>query len=417
LVAIALANLSDNRVRDTTWMMKIALVHYTSWPVIGGVESVIRQHAQLMSQHGHTVEILCGEGSVFNRQIPTQIFRELNSQEALVRVAQEEAYNGRPGQAFFRVLENLQKQLEALSHRFDCFVVHNMCTMPFNLAGTQALSGLAEQGKKTIAWTHDLAAANPDYKIPPFRTFDLIRERQPGVKYVTISETRAAEFRKLMGADVDAVIPNGMDVAGTCTLTPEVADLVREDLPGSTILFYPTRILARKNIAFALQIVGALRDLGMEIRLLVSGALDPHNRSSSAHFADLKQLAADLQVEELVTWVNEHFYVDERQLHSLYMVADAMFFPSRQEGFGLPLLEAAAHRLPVFCSNIEPLKSIALSGTLLFDLREAPRNVAERIRNAFEQDAIFKRKKQLLRDYSAERLYLTKIEPTFRDLL
>ena len=122
-------------------------------------------------------------------------------------------------------------------------------------------------------------------------------------------------------------------------------------------------------------------------------------------------------MEGLVTWVNEHFYVDERQLHSLYMVADAMLFPSRQEGFGLPLLEAAAHRLPVFCSNIEPLKSIALSGTLLFDLREAPRNVAERIRNAFEQDAVFKRKKQLLRDYSAERLYLTKIEPAFRDLL
>ncbi len=144
--------------------------------------------------------------------------------------------------------------------------------MPFNLAGTQALSGLAEQGKKTIAWTHDLAAANPDYKIPPFRTFDLIRERQRGVKYVTISETRAAEFRKLMGADVDAVIPNGMDVAGTCTLTPEVADLVRKDLPGSTILFYPTRILARKNIAFALQIVGAIRDLGMKIRLLVSAS-------------------------------------------------------------------------------------------------------------------------------------------------
>jgi glycosyltransferase involved in cell wall biosynthesis len=99
------------------------------------------------------------------------------------------------------------------------------------------------------------------------------------------------------------------------------------------------------------------------------------------------------------------------------MVADAMLFPSRQEGFGLPLLEAAAHRLPVFCSNIEPLKSIALSGTLLFDLRDAPRNVAERIRNAFAQDAIFKRKKQLLRDYSAERLYLEKIEPIFRDLL
>ena len=98
-------------------------------------------------------------------------------------------------------------------------------------------------------------------------------------------------------------------------------------------------------------------------------------------------------------------------------VADGMLFPSRQEGFGLPLLEAAAHRLPVFCSNIEPLKSIALSGTLLFDLRDAPRNIAERIRNAFERTTIFKSRKQLLRDYSAERLFLDKTEPILQDLL
>jgi glycosyltransferase involved in cell wall biosynthesis len=397
--------------------MKIAIVHYTSWPVIGGVESVIRQHALLMSRHGHEVSILCGEGSAFDPQIETLVIREFNSQEPLVRAAQEEAYNGRPGQAYFALLEALQKRLDPLFRIFDRFVVHNMFTMPFNLAGTQALSSLAEQGRKTIAWTHDLASANPDYKIPAYRTFDLIRERQAGVKYVTISEARAVEFSKLTASEVDAVVPNGLDFAGACTLTPEVADLIRDDLSTSIILFYPTRILARKNIAFALQIVGALRDIGLKVRLLISGAPDSHNRSSVDHFAGLKRLATDLHVEGLISWVNELFYVDERQLHSLYMVADAMLFPSRQEGFGLPLLEAAAHRLPVFCSNIEPLKSIALSGTLLFDLRDAPRNVAERIRNAFEQDVIFKRKKQLLRDYSAERLYLEKIEPIFRDLL
>ena len=397
--------------------MKIAIVHYTSWPVIGGVESVIRQHAQLMVRHGHEVAILCGEGGAFDKQIQTLVLRELNSQEPLVQAAQEEAYNGRPGPAYFRLLETLQRQLRPLFTIFDRFVVHNMFTMPFNLAGTQALSGLAEPGRKTIAWTHDLAASNPDYKIPPYRAFDLIRERQSGVRYVTISEARAAEFRNLMGSEVDAIVPNGLDFAGVCTLTPEVANLVREVLATSIILFYPTRILARKNIAFALQIVGALRDIGLQVRLLISGAPDSHNRSSAEHFAGLKRLAADLQIQGLISWVNELFYVDERQLHSLYMVADAMLFPSRQEGFGLPLLEAAAHRLPVFCANIEPLKSIALSGTLLFDLRDAPRNVALRIRNAFAEDAMFKRKKQLLRDYSAERLYLEKMEPILRDLL
>ena len=397
--------------------MKIAIVHYTSWPVIGGVESVIRQHAQLMSRHGHEVAIICGEGGSFDKQVQILVLAELNSQQPLVRAGQEEAYNGRPGQAYFGILESLQKQLVPLFDKFDHFVVHNMFTMPFNLAGTQALSAFAEQKRKVIAWTHDLAAANPDYKIPPYRSFDLIRERQTGVRYVTISEARATEFRTLMRSEVDAVIPNGLDFAGACAITEEVANLVRHDLPTTTILFYPTRILARKNIAFALQIVGALRDIGLQVRLLISGAPDTHNRSSTEHYHGLKRLAGDLQIQDLITWVNEFFYVDERQLHSLYMIADAMLFPSRQEGFGLPLLEAAAHRLPVFCSNIEPLKSIALSGALLFDLRDAPRNVAERIRNAFAQDPIFTRKKQLLHDYSAERLYLERIEPLFRPLL
>jgi len=149
---------------------------------------------------------------------------------------------------------------------------------------------------KTIAWTHDLAAANPDYKIPSDRAFDLIRERHTSVKYVTISEARAAEFKKLTGSEVDAIIANGLDFPETCGITSEVTELVHDDLATSIILFYPARILERKNIVFALQIVRALRDLGAKVRLLISGARDPHNLSSAEYFVGLKQLAADLQI-------------------------------------------------------------------------------------------------------------------------
>jgi mannosylglucosylglycerate synthase len=396
--------------------MKIAIVHYASWPVIGGVENVIRQHAQLMSRHGHEVAILCGEGSGFAKKIPSVAIPELDSRDALVRVAQQEAYDGRPGPAYFRLLEKQQVQFSRFFRKFDRVIVHNMFTMPFNLAATQALSGFAEQGVNITAWTHDLAAANPDYKIPSDRAFDLIRVRQARVKYVTISEARAAEFKKLTGSEVDAIIPNGLDFADTCAISPEVTELVHDDLATSIILFYPTRILERKNIAFALQIVRALHDLGVQVRLLISGAPDPQNRSGTEYFAGLKQLAADLQIQASVAWVNDLFYVDEAQLRSLYTVADGILFPTRQEGFGLPLLEAAAYRLPVFCSNIEPLNSIAPSGTLLFDLRDAPRNIAGKIRNAFGNDDIFKSRKRLLSLYSAERLYREKTEPFLQDL-
>jgi mannosylglucosylglycerate synthase len=397
--------------------MKIALVHYTSWPVIGGVESVIRQQARLISSRGHEVGVVCGEGGVFEKRIQPLVIRELNSVGPDVRIAQEEVYNGRPGEAYFRLLESLEKHLGSLIKQFDCFVVHNMFTMPFNIAATQTLCSLAERNRRFVAWTHDLAATNPDYSVPHYRIFDLIRNRQPGVKYVTISEARATDFRGLTGTEVDAIVPNGLDFAFTCALTQEVSELVGDDLSTSIILLYPTRVLRRKNIAFALQIVGALRDIGLKVRLLVTGAPDSHNRSDPEYFAGLKQLAADLGIRSMVNWVNETFHVDDRQLHSLYMAADALLFTSRQEGFGLPLLEAAAHRLPVFCSDIEPLKSIALSGTLLMELREAPRNIAERICSYFEHDPIFKRKKHLLREYSAERLYDEKIEPMFRELL
>ena len=397
--------------------MKIAIVHYTSWPVVGGVETVIRQHAQLMSRHRHQVSILCGEGTAFAKQIPTVAVPELDSRDGLVRTAQQEAYQGQPSQAYFSLLKALQRLFAQFFIRFDRVIVHNMFTMPFNLAATQALSAFAKHSGKTIAWTHDLAAVNPYYKIPWDQTFDLIRNRHQRVKYVIISESRAAEFKRLTGSEADAIIPNGLDFPFTCAITPEVAKLVQNDLASSIILLYPTRILERKNVEFALRIVEALQDIDVRVRLLISGALDPHNRSRSEYLVRLKQLATELQIQASVAWVNELFFVDETQLRSLFMVADAILFPSNQEGFGLPMLEAAAYRLPVFCSNIEPLRSIAPSGTLLFDLGDTPRNIAEKIRNAVENNDIFKSRKRLLRNYSAERLYLDEIEPFLQDKL
>ena len=156
--------------------MKIALVHYSSWPVIGGVENVIRLQAHLMCRHGHDVTIICGEGGAFEKRIQSLVVQELNSASPETRAAHEEIYSGRPGPAYFRLLESLQKRLLPLARSFDRFVVHNIFTMPFNLAATQVLAGLGERNVKIIAWTHDLAASNPDYNLPQDRTFDLLRK-------------------------------------------------------------------------------------------------------------------------------------------------------------------------------------------------------------------------------------------------
>jgi glycosyltransferase involved in cell wall biosynthesis len=73
-------------------------------------------------------------------------------------------------------------------------------------------------------------------------------------------------------------------------------------------------------------------------------------------------------------------------IRDLYRVADALLFPSAQEGFGLPILEAGLARLPAFCANIEPFRDIAGEHLHYFELDEEPDVTANRILMVLERD-------------------------------
>ncbi len=57
----------------------------------------------------------------------------------------------------------------------------------------------------------------------------------------------------------------------------------------------------------------------------------------------------------------------DTDLQVLYQTAQIFVFPSLQEGFGLPLLEAFANRCPVACSNTTSLPEIAGDAAIYFD--------------------------------------------------
>ena len=130
--------------------MKIGLVHYTSWPVVGGVEAVVRQQATLMARAGHSVSIVCGDGKRFSDAIPTLVLPELSLMEEMVAQAQQEITTGYPGPAYFRAVKEVKKRLRSLFAQWDCAVVHNFMTMPFHLAATQVISELAEEGNRVL---------------------------------------------------------------------------------------------------------------------------------------------------------------------------------------------------------------------------------------------------------------------------
>lgn len=56
--------------------------------------------------------------------------------------------------------------------------------------------------------------------------------------------------------------------------------------------------------------------------------------------------------------------------------ANALIYPSRYEGFGLPVIEAMASGTPVICSNIASLPEVAGNGALFFDPGEVDELVA-----------------------------------------
>ena len=397
--------------------MQIGLVHYTSWPTVGGVEVILRQQAGLMAKAGHEASVICGSGLQFSPNIKTVVLEDLDISSPSVTAAQAEIWNGYPGAGYFALVQKLRDQLTPLLQGMDCVIAHNLMTMPFNLAATQVLTELAESGVKTLAWTHDLAASNQDYSLPRNSTVDMIREKHSNIRYVAVSQARANEFRELTGNSVEAVIPNGLDLATVLGLTSEVEVLLSQIDTQATLFLYPTRILPRKNLGFAIQILKALNELGHNAYLLVTGAANQYNAGAEAHLSGLKQQAADLAVADRVIWVNERFQVDEQQLRSLYLAADALLFSTRQEGFGLPLLEAAALRLPIFCSDIEPLRSNLPANVVKFDLRSSPRNIGETISDALKADLAFASRKRLLMNYSAQSLYRERIEPLLRSLL
>jgi glycosyltransferase involved in cell wall biosynthesis len=95
----------------------------------------------------------------------------------------------------------------------------------------------------------------------------------------------------------------------------------------------------------------------------------------------------------------------------LYQLADLLIFPSAQEGFGIPLLEAGLVRLPIFCSDIPPFREIAGGTVHRFALDAPPAQTAACIAHFLETDQPTRLRRHVLRQYSWERVFRERFVP------
>jgi glycosyltransferase involved in cell wall biosynthesis len=102
---------------------------------------------------------------------------------------------------------------------------------------------------------------------------------------------------------------------------------------------------------------GALRGRGRDAMLVVTGPPGPHNAANASYLAELKTLADATPGVHLLHALG--MKAPYRVIADLYALSDALVLPSQSEGFGIPLLEAALHRLPIICSDLPTLRALA----------------------------------------------------------
>ena len=401
-------------------MTKIALLHYSAPPIVGGVESVLGQHARLMTDAGHQVQIVAGRGEQTDPRIPFIHLPMADSRHPEVLALKAELDAGRVPLKFTELVDALIAQLREVLDDVDVLIAHNVCSLNKNLALTTAVWQLASRNHLSIIlWHHDLAWTTPRYRAELHEGYpwDLLRQAWPGVKQVTISEMRQHELAELLqiARDNIVVVPNGVDIAKFHKLEEQTYEYVKQlDLiNASPLLLLPVRITPRKNIELALHVCADLRQHFPDTKLVVTGPLGPHNPANVKYFESLVALRKELELANVVYFLAELTteYLPDDIISDFYHLADALFLPSREEGFGIPILEAGLAGLPIFCSDIPPLRSLGDSHVIYFSPDADPTTLAHMIANHLSSNPVFQMRANVRRQFTWEHIYVQNIAP------
>ena len=164
-------------------------------------------------------------------------------------------------------------------------------------------------------------------------------------RVLTVSEFTKRELADAYSVSDEKVVvtPNGVDPVF------QPAGPARDGRPYA---LFVGALQPRKNPELALMAVAAAEP---DLRLVVAG---PEKRGGD----DLRMWASRLGLE-----VEFLAHVEKEELAALYRGAACLVFPSRYEGFGLPVLEAMACGTPVVASSIDAVREVAGDAAVLVD--------------------------------------------------
>ncbi len=224
---------------------------------------------------------------------------------------------------------------------------------------------IARGQTKTVATVHDVVfRAHPEWVEDPLRAYlDRWTEISLEIadRIVTVSEWSKAEIVRCYGVAPEriTVIHNGVSARfGPRTVEEQAACRQRHELPDAFAL-YLGAIEPKKNLDLVLDAYRILGDRGSVYvpPLVLAGA-----RGGQAY--DLERAIRD---RGLASCVRALGYVPDADVPALLASARLFVYPSRYEGFGLPILEAFASGTPVVAARASATPELTGPAAILVD--------------------------------------------------
>lgn len=409
---------------------KVAIIHYTSPPSVGGVETVVAEQARELADHHYPVKLIVGRGRQFDPRIPVEVIPEIDPESAFNRMITRSLDRGRiPGQ-LHEAIRRIEHKLVSQIKGQEAVIIHNALTVHFNLPLSCVLRDLALRFSKIkfYAWCHDHTFLDPDFqgKALEYWPWNIIAHPVPNVKYITVSGDMRKRLAGLYGIKNEEIkiIPNGVSIERFLNLSKETRRLFFNQrlTEADLVCLYPTRIMRRKNIELAIDIIKELNKLRGSVKLIITGPPDTSNRIDLAYYKSVKARAKKQGVGDKVIFLYDctagdgrRLYVDDRMIYDLYRLSDILLFTTHREGFGIPLLEAGLARIPAVVSKIEPLTELGEKEEILFiDTNDKPVRIARQILKFAECGRSFRRYKRVVRNYTWPAIFKKYIEPLIK---
>jgi glycosyltransferase involved in cell wall biosynthesis len=339
-----------------------------------GVSLESSKWADILQQSGHSCFWFAGaldRKPDYSLHVPEAHFQTEQNQWINARVFGQK---GRK-QPVTQTIHDLRAHLKFKLHEFikqfdiDLLIAENALTIPLHVPlGLALTETIAETQLPTIAHHHDFYWERVRFSVNAVS--DYIRMAFPpnlnNIRHVVINSAAQEQLAHRTGI-ASTIIPNVLDFENPPKVGRKRKEVFRQSIglePEDRMILQPTRIVQRKGIEFAIELVKELKN--DRNKLVIS-----HEAGDEGfEYAEwLKEYACEHGVDlRLVSihiadpWNGNGRKRGKYSLWDVYPYADFITYPSLYEGFGNAFLEAIYFKKPMlinryanFVRDIEPL--------------------------------------------------------------